>query len=256
MIFYRPVSAYPAHRGQGVRQAWRVFVETQESIYPPYGIVLQPEHARLAGQLARNLLPHVFGELPPEVITAIGEHDAGWQRGDGAQLAAIGERHPRPFPLLTAGEAIPYWEESVRHAREISTLAGVVVSRHFCALAGRDPALQAFLEEEAPRRESIECALDVPAGDLDRWTAAIGFCDILSLCLCSGTREPVELPLAHPALPDARDATRVLLGWVDGRPRFSPAVVNPDQPVSVAMLQRRGRGTQLEPETISWSFAL
>src|SRR5207244_1900951 len=78
--------------------------------------------------------------------------------------------------------------------------------------------------------------------DLDRWTGAIGFCDVVSLYLCSGTRETVELPLGHPGLPESRHARKVLLEWRDGSPRFSSPVIQTGHAVSIELCLRVGAG--------------
>ncbi len=67
------------------------------------------------------------------------------------------------------------------------------------------------------------------AEDLDRWTAALGFCDLVSLYLLSGLSREVEFPLAHPASPEAQTAPRVKM-QIEGRQaslsppdRYAPA---------------------------------
>lgn len=232
-----------SHAGEGEPQpVWRVFLETQKRTGPPSAIVFQAEHARLAGAIAKCLLPEIFGDLPPDVIDAIAAHDDGWQSADEAGIS-----DPKPFPMVPGEESNTYWHESVRLAEDRSVLAGAIVRRHFCALALGDPSHHAFLAKEAPRAEAVEVRLRIPRSDLDRWTAAIGFCDVVSLYLCSGAVDPVVIPLAHPALPAARDARKVQLQWGEGSLRFSQPVVRP--------------GTRLSAETVapqalvSWQFA-
>lgn len=55
----------PAHDQQvQPRSGSDAFIESQQNIPSPYGIVLQIAHSELAGQLAGKLLPEAFGELP------------------------------------------------------------------------------------------------------------------------------------------------------------------------------------------------
>jgi hypothetical protein len=254
MIFRHPNITSQNDTQPAIRPAWQVFLETQKNVDPPYGIVFQADHARLSGDLAAILNRDVFGPLAPEVVVAIAGHDACWQSGDEAQVATMQKKPPRPFPLLPGEQSNPFWEESVRRAERVSGLTGVIVSRHFCALAGQDPSHRSFLEREQPRREAIERSLGISREDLDRWTAAIGFCDILSLYLCSGTMEPAEFRLAHPALPDSRNAHKVFLDWKNGQPRFSSPLIKAGTAVSIKVKERKSQNSELVSEDISWSF--
>ena len=147
---------------------------------------------------------------------------------------------------------MPSWRLSVRLAEERSRLEGVIVSRHFCALSTQDPARRPFADDENPRREAAEQRLELPREDLDRWTAAIGFCDLVSLYLCSGAQDPVELPLAHPSL--ASDTRKVVLEWTGGTPRFSSPLVEPGATVSVRVCELWDQGRALEQIVLTWEF--
>jgi hypothetical protein len=52
----------------------------------------------------------------------------------------------------------------------------------------------------------------------------VGFCDLLSLYLCSGLRATVMLPLTHPAYRHAAQAPHVTLDWREGRAVFSEPI--------------------------------
>jgi Protein of unknown function (DUF3891) len=235
---------------EGIRPAFPIFLELQNLPQAPRNAILQPDHSRLAGDIAQRLRTDVFGDLPAEVLAAIREHDFGWERSDQDQLANIPSRPLRPFPQLLAEETHPSWRESVRRAHESSLLEGVIVSRHFCALATQYPPHFRFAEEENPRRERIERELKIPREDLDRWTAAIGFCDLVSLYLCCGAREPAEFPLAHPSLPEARQARKVVLEWVDDQPRFTLLIVEPGASVCAKAWEL----ADLDTAEIEWRF--
>jgi hypothetical protein len=203
--------------------AFRVFLDSQQTGPGPDAVILQPDHSRLAGEIAARLRPEIFGDLPPEVVEAIAQHDFGWLASDEDQLAHITDTALRPFPALSPEETLPSWIACLRLAETASPLNGVIVSRHFCALAQSDPARGDFAAQQNPRRKHLERELNIPAEDLDRWTAAIGFCDLVSLYLCSGTHDPAEFPLAHPALPTSSDAPKLQVHWADGQPRFEPS---------------------------------
>jgi hypothetical protein len=250
MIFRRATKS----RQSAPRPFWPLFLQTQQGIAPPYGMIFQADHARLSGDLASYLHEDVFGPLPSEVLAAIAQHDAGWQQPDTAQLATIADTPPKPFPLLPREQSNPFWSESVRLAEEVSPLTGVIVSRHFCALGLQDPAHRTFLEEQVPRRDRIEASLGISREHLDRWTAAIGFCDVLSLYLCCGSQDPVAFPLAHPALPDAARAPKVTVSWQEDRPTFSAPVIQARATVSVPVRQRLGNGAEVRLDMITWEL--
>lgn len=248
MIFRRSVQET---QRAGARPAFPIFFELQDLPEPPCAVILQPDHSRLAGEIAQHLRGDVFGDLPTEVLAAIREHDFGWESSDRNQLTNIRSRPLRPFPKLSPEETHPSWRESVRRAEDSSLLEGVIVSRHFCALASQLPPHFPFAEDENPRRERIERELNISQEDLDRWTAAIGFCDLVSLYLCCGAREPAEFPLAHPSLAHTRQVRKVVLEWVDGQPRFTPPIVEP----GVAVCAKAWELPDLRTKELEWRFA-
>jgi hypothetical protein len=62
--------------------------------------------------------------------------------------------------------------------------------------------------------------------NLDRWIAALGFCDLLSLYLCSGSQSAVTLPLAHPE--NDANARNVTLTWTNTSLCLSESVLYPN----------------------------
>src|SRR5581483_9034623 len=135
-----------------IRPAFQAFLESQLERKPPAAVILQADHARLAGEIAANLAAGAFGDLPPDVLEAIAQHDIGWDVSDRNQILHILETPLRPFPQLSPAEWFPAWEESIRRAEESSPLKGIIVSRHFCALTAQDPTHRWFAEQEIPRR--------------------------------------------------------------------------------------------------------
>jgi Protein of unknown function (DUF3891) len=208
------------------QDAWQAFAKTQQPLPLSTpgtlaGCITQPAHAALAARLAAALDPSVFGSLPPEVIDAIGRHDAGWAEPDLAALECVGEKQPHSFLTYPPEDAVDAWRKSIREAETRSSLAGILTSRHFCLLAPRDsdPHHAAFAEQESARRAPHEAASSIPSSDLDRYTAALGFCDLLSLYLCSGLTGAVQIPLAHPADP-ASQHTSVTIFFAGETLRF------------------------------------
>jgi uncharacterized protein DUF3891 len=235
--------------------AYEVFLAHQEQVRAPYLPIPQSSHAHLAGELAGALLPEVFGALPAEVIEAIRQHDSGWIGSDMEQLQKTEDGgEVRSFPALSAEEAVPAWEATVRLAETASPLIGVLVNRHFCLLSDDDnPLHQQFRERAGSRRLRVERALGCGAEDLDRWTAALGMCDLLSLYLCSGSDKPAEFPFSHPA--DARSRERVqktVLTWESGRARCTVPLFRPGTRVEQAVPAVRSLDAAA---MLSWEFA-
>jgi hypothetical protein len=216
------------------QDAWPAFAKTQQ--VPPgnisetfAGCISQPAHAALAAQLAQALKSEIIGPLPPEVIDAIGRHDAGWAGPDLAALEYIGEKQPQSFVAYPAEGAVDAWRKSIREAETRSPLAGILTSRHFCLLAPRDndPHHAAFVEQETQRRAAHEAGSPLSRADLDHFTAALGFCDLLSLCLCSGLTGAVRIPLAHPADPASQHAPQIIASLAGETLRFDQPVIAP-----------------------------
>ncbi len=92
----------------------------------------------------------------------------------------------------------------------------------------------------------------------ERWTGAIGFCDLLSLYLCSGAADPVELPLGHPFdVLVSGQARRIRVQWRGDlcciEPRIFPAGMRISQYVMVSPAP--DGGGQHESTTLEWEFA-
>lgn len=223
-----------------VRSAWEVFLKSQQGADSPCAMVFQSEHARLAGQLAAALTDDCFGSLPPEAMEAVRRHDSGWDPSDQRQIERLAIESPRPFMAIDCAETLAAWRGSIAHAAEAGPLAEVLVSRHFTLLAAADPARAEFVRGENERRAAIERGLRIPPADLDRWTAALGFCDLLSLYLCCGARTPVDLPLAHPASPDAAIASTVELCWTADSPRLSTPALKTGTEVTASAVSAGG----------------
>lgn len=234
------------------RPAYEVFVEHQKQGGPQALPIPQSTHAHLAGALAAALLPGVFGPLPAEVVEAVRQHDYGWIATDLAEAAR--PEGTRSFPDLSAEEAIPAWDRTVRLAESVSPLVGVLVNRHFCLLSDdENPLHQRFREEAGARRAKAERSFPFPPADLDRWTAAMGVCDLLSLYLCSGCTEPVEFPFCHPADKAARPQVQTtVLRWEDDRPGLTTPLFEPGTRVSQQVPDLRSGA---EATTLSWQFA-
>ena len=89
-----------------------------------------------------------------------------------------------PFVAVSAAELIEAWTASIDMVESLTKAGALVVSRHFILLAGHDKAKQKFVQHEKSRQQRL--ASHAKPADLERWTAALQFCDVLSLYLVSG----------------------------------------------------------------------
>ena len=194
------------------RSAWESFAKSQKLRARLSGYVSQPAHAKLAGQLASALIVEVFGQIPADVIEAVAQHDLGWSWADLTALESACSQEPASFLEISSEKATEAWTRSIHAASERSALQEVLTSRHFCLLAPRDgdAAHERFVREQNARCESLEARCGASNADLERYTTVLGFCDLLSLLLCSGLEGRHSIPLKHPAHPEANNAGEVV----------------------------------------------
>jgi Protein of unknown function (DUF3891) len=236
--------------------AFQVFLASQKGSGTPEVIALQTVHSKLAGDLARALRPEMFGELPSEVIDAAEKHDLGWGESDDRQMARAEKEDPKPFPHVGGGEELPSWQRSLRLADAMPLLTRILISRHFCALANNpSPQHAEFLDGELDHRLELERKLGTSAGDLKRWTDAVGLCDLMSLYLCSGVSRAALFPLAHPAEPYAADAKKITVQRRGNELLFSEPVFREGAHVSAELLQFDPASRRVRPVELTWNVA-
>jgi hypothetical protein len=248
---------------QAASSAWARVEAAQRDVRLPCLLVPQPAHAVLAGELARCLLPARFGELPPEIKRAIQMHDTGWASSDAQQIQRLrgphsGNAAPISFVAVSRGEAMEAWTDSTDSVEALTKTGAIIVSRHFSLLAQHDPAHpQRFIQAEKSRQQRLEGSTaksgETPKdGDLDRWTAALGFCDLVSLYLLSGLSREVEFPLAHPASPQAQTAPRVTMRIQGRHLHFTPATARAGCTLSIQALKHPVPAQGPRAETLTW----
>jgi Protein of unknown function (DUF3891) len=239
--------------------AWARVEAAQRQKRPACLLVPQPAHAVLAGELAAGLT--CFGELPSEITRAIQMHDTGWAASDAQQIQRLRSGgaqagHAVSFISIPPREVEEAWTASINTVETFSKTGAMIVSRHFKLLAGNDPVHQRFVEAEKARQRRLEGsgkAEDPPKGDdLERWTAALGFCDLVSLFLLSGLSREVELPLAHPASPQAQTAAQVRMQVKGRNLRFTPGVVLAGSVLSIQALKHPVPAQGPRAETLTW----
>ena len=201
--------------------------DSQDPRNPVLGYISQPSHAASAGQIASALDDSLCGVIPEEVVEIIGGHDAGLAQFDLAALESASTKLPLSFLRNPQETGVAAWRRSITAAEGVSFLAGALTRKHFFLLAPRDhdAAHRQFIEEQTLRVCEEEKRLKECLPDHDRFTAALGFCDLMSLHLCSGSSANIRIPLTHPADPASHQADYVTVSVSEGliqvdRPRF------------------------------------
>ncbi len=244
----------------GLSSAWARVEAAQRSVRLPCLLVPQPAHAVLAGEIAAGLVAASFGELPPEIVQAIQMHDTGWASSDAQQIQRLrsggpqaGKAGPVSFVAVSPAEAAEAWTASIDSVEGLTKIGAIIVSRHFSFLAQHDQIHhQRFLRSERLRQQKLEGASTTSGEDLERWTAALGFCDLVSLSLVSGLSSEVEFPLAHPASPQAQTAPRVRMRMEGRKLRFTPEVVRAGYRLSIQALKHPLPAQGARAETLVW----
>jgi Protein of unknown function (DUF3891) len=243
--------------GDPSQSAWAQVEAVQSKVRLPCLLIPQPAHAVVAGELAAGLLSTCFGALPAEIVRAIQMHDTGWAVSDAQQIHRLrsvqaGNAVPISFVAIAPAEAAEAWTASIDSVETFSKVGAIIVSRHFSLLAQHDPTHhRRFIQAELLRQGRIQAGT-AKTEDLDRWTAALGFCDLVSLYLLSGLSGEVEFPLAHPASPLARTSPRVNL-QIDGRNlRFTPETVRAGCTLTIQALNYPLAAPGARTETLHW----
>ncbi len=242
--------------------AWQAISATQLRRRDAYWLITQPDHAALAGALAARFSSPDFPQLEPEVVRAIGLHDAGWALFDAEAGTAAppvnAEGKPLAFFEIVPQDFLRAWTASIDRAEQIAPIGGLIVSRHFCWLGeyrlqtATDPPevaamVREFLQQEVARQQRLREHDGRSEAELLRLTAVLQFCDLLSLYLCSGARAPVIFPqqlASHP----------VRLSWREGGCALDPSPFR--EGVSLGITARRYPPVSCGPQTASLAFLL
>lgn len=109
----------------------------------------QPDHARLAGELATHWGNNGFAQPEPydDVLLAVAEHDNGWRELDAEPKFNPENGLPYNFAEWPLTKHFPIWQRAERRFLERSSYASALISRHgstlFRSLADKeiDPLL-------------------------------------------------------------------------------------------------------------------
>lgn len=205
-----PVIETSARTSGGWSAAWPAIEHTQKQVAREYLLVTQPDHAALAGALAARFAAPGFPEIDAGISRAIEIHDSGWSifppEADPKFTPHL-DRSGKPISFLEVdpSDFLLAWSRSINNAEDVCAAGGYIVSSHFCALAEwrldgvRDTPentqrLRAFLQSETARQERLQRLAARSREQLRDLLLVLQFCDLLSLYLCCGATDAVELP--------------------------------------------------------------
>lgn len=150
-------------------------------------LVTQPDHAALAGEMARHWC---FSSLPgspdPAFLTAVARHDSGWEAAD-REPSFHPDGSPVSFLEWPLASAVEIWRDSIREAGAVGELAGYVVRRHFQALAVMALGRALADSDRAAVQEFVdECEQSPARPAWEHLVRLLQVCDLLSLQVLTG----------------------------------------------------------------------
>jgi hypothetical protein len=210
----------PLERPQGgFVSAWEAVARAQKTISTKYRLVRQPDHARLAGRLVEHFAIPGAPAVDDEIVRGIRLHDEGWAdfdcghkrlqattaRYSETDVALSGEGKPLSFLEIKAGDFLDAWRGSIECAEAVAPIAGLMVSGHFRRIGqfgmsmgtyseSDTQQVREFIAHEEQRARHLMQLQDRSEREVEYWTDVLQFCDLLSLYLCCGSEERVELP--------------------------------------------------------------
>ena len=262
-MILRPLE--PAAPSGKLRPAWDVVQEIEKREYETCWMITQPSHAALAGDIAAKFngahAPDLtIPKLDAALIRAIALHDAGWGMADAqaVHMSRMGRVFkPKSFVHVSVADFLAAWTQSIEITQPVSPAGGYMVSRHFWRLAehrlqhaqdteGDRKRLQQFMEVESGRqKKKLAAKQERSAEELERLTDVLQLCDLISLYVCSGAQEHVELPEYFGLKATLR---------VEGEGyRMEPAMVESGTEFSVAAL-RHPAGKGVSGQAISFKI--
>jgi hypothetical protein len=183
--------------------AWQAIESRQRQAATTWWLVAQPDHAALAGDLARGISSPCIPVLDEEIIQAISLHDEGWREFD-SEGPRVTNGRPLSFLEIPPPDFLQAWRGSIERAEEVAPISGILVSEHFCRLGrvglsrnlepGDQKRVQEFLDEESDRQKLLRSRQRRTAEEVCPLVDVLQFCDLLSLYLCSGSRRAVIFP--------------------------------------------------------------
>jgi hypothetical protein len=167
---------------------------------PAWVLISQIEHARLAGEVARQWQAGGLATMPhrDEVLEAIAHHDDGWAEWEAAPQVDPQSGTPLAFTEMPLVAALAIWKRSIDRCAAIGPLAAWMTAGHFEALLrsakfAEAPLAVDWLRRFDPRRanwlaELLHRDAAITQSDADRALRTLQFFDMLSLWFCCAER--------------------------------------------------------------------
>lgn len=183
-------------------------------------VVLQDDHAHLAGELAAAIRAGCAAVGPDRsaLVTAARVHDNGWREAD-ALPDLDDEGRPRTFLSLPDGPYEAVWRRGIERAAALDPLTGLLVGLHGARFFGfrRSDGMRRLLLEERARESLVlaELGLGGSAAQLPDVVQApsdlIAFLDAVSLQACGALGDVVILEVAGTPTTSTRDAAALVV---------------------------------------------
>ena len=158
-------------------------------------LIRQPDHARLAAELARSWrgTEGREGALPLRLVVATALHDAAWWPLDEAPRFDSSTGRPFAFHDHPLPEKLAAYREGLDRLEALDPYAALLGSLHYASFLDETTAPE-FLAGERKRRERLEPEVDRRAAEEElAWLKC--FDDLsIRLCLTSPGHRPEELP--------------------------------------------------------------
>ncbi len=203
----------------GFVSAWEAVARSQKTISAKYNLVRQPDHARLAGQVAEQLTIAGAPAVDDDIVRGISLHDEGWAdfdsgrtrfqathaRYDKENVPLNAEGKPLSFLEIKPADFLRAWRGSIEAAEAVAPIAGLMVSGHFRRIGQFGMSMgtysdddtgqvREFMAQEEQREQRLLRLQGRSEKEVEYWTDVLQFCDLLSLYLCCGSQESVEFP--------------------------------------------------------------
>lgn len=186
---------------------WNAVEACQKLRAREWQLITQPDHAALSGAIATRFVASGFPTVDAEISRAIGMHDSGWSLFETDPHAAPqthSDGRPLAFFEIEPRDFLRAWTASIDRVAEDSARGAYMVSRHFVWLGefrlnrAEDPAsvqqqISDFVRSERERQRDLRATAS-KGSQWDDLLPLLQFCDLLSLYICSGTRQSVQFP--------------------------------------------------------------
>ncbi|MEY2193737.1 DUF3891 family protein [Neobacillus sp. BF23-41] len=178
-----------------------IIMEREQS----YFMVTQNDHAKIAGEIARNCKDEYFFDhtRTQEVQLAIQEHDRGWIELDTSPVWNDKTEMPYSFIDYPIVLKISFYKKGLNEVEKMSRYAGLLCSLHYSSFIqdATEPAVREFWNEEKQRQEQLLKGLQIVGNENKNETLMyhldlLKFCDYLSLYIC--LNEPGDNKRIHP----------------------------------------------------------